>query len=267
MRTKCRRRIEYLFLLATLSCAAQTKPEFEVATIKPSPPPGATFTIGCSGGPFSPDPTRFRCTNASLTFLVTYAFSVPRWGFKAPASMEDQKFELVANVPPGVTGEEFQGMFQNLLVQRFHLTYHRVEERVQGFELVVAKGGPKLTASRGPSEDGAVSSSELAKDGYPAVPGTGETNLGNRARIHYPDQTMDFFAQIVSGRVDGPVVNLTVLPGKYDISMYFVGDATNEDGPTFLYALTSQLGLKLEAKKVSASVFVVDHADKMPADN
>jgi uncharacterized protein (TIGR03435 family) len=41
----------------------------------------------------------------------------------------------------------------------------------------------------------------------------------------------------------------------------------DDEGPSLEFAVSSQLGLRLDAKKVSVSVLVVDHMDKMPEDN
>jgi uncharacterized protein (TIGR03435 family) len=56
------------------------------------------------------------------------------------------------------------------------------------------------------------------------------------------------------------------MDGKYDILLYWVAEP-GESGPTLASAIQSQLGLKLEPKKVDISVFVVDHADKIPTEN
>jgi uncharacterized protein (TIGR03435 family) len=127
---------------------AQKKPEFEVASIKPSKG-GRT---GCLGGPGSRDPDRLRCPNADLFFLICYAFNLQNWEFKAlpwmhDQGMRDQAFEVLANIPQGTTRDDFLLMFQTLLEQRFHLTYHREAGHVQGYRLVVAKSGPKLIFS------------------------------------------------------------------------------------------------------------------------
>jgi len=72
-----------------------------------------------------------------------------------------------------------------------------------------------------------------------------------------------------------PVVDNTGLAGQYDYALAYMPEsmaATTslplEDRPPDLFtALQSQLGLKLEAKKVPGEVLVVDQADKVPTEN
>ena len=122
-----------VFLAVALSTQmeAQKKPEFEVASIKPSSGFGQG---GCFGGPLSNDPNRLRCPNANLFFLIRYAYHLWNWEFKELPWMYDQSFEVLANIPPGTTNDEFLKMLQTLLEQRFHLTYHRVAGHVEGYD-------------------------------------------------------------------------------------------------------------------------------------
>jgi uncharacterized protein (TIGR03435 family) len=79
------------------------------------------------------------------------------------------------------------------------------------------------------------------------------------------------------------VVESTGLPGRYDLSINFTPPSaipnigipnTGEtappepDGKISLFdALKSQLGLKLESRKVRAAVLVIDHVNDEPSDN
>jgi uncharacterized protein (TIGR03435 family) len=104
----------------------------------------------------------------------------------------------------------------------------------------------------------------------------------DKARLHYPDATMDLFARLLTGQAGGPVANLTGLTGKYDVSLYWVaghalpaaapaaGGAPlpeSEPGPTLEQALQDQLGLRLEQKKGPMEFLVVDHLEKTPTEN
>jgi uncharacterized protein (TIGR03435 family) len=69
----------------------------------------------------------------------------------------------------------------------------------------------------------------------------------------------------------GTLVNdVTGLTGKYDFIMRWVtnGRAASDDtGPNLFRAVQEQLGLRLESKKGSVDIFVVDHMEKIPAEN
>src|SRR5258708_34003385 len=80
-----------LLLLAALAADGQTtppkpeatpKPEFDVASIKLAPPPGAQrFRIGMTGGPGSPDPGLFTCNNCTVSSFIMSAFALRRYQF------------------------------------------------------------------------------------------------------------------------------------------------------------------------------------------
>jgi uncharacterized protein (TIGR03435 family) len=75
------------------------------------------------------------------------------------------------------------------------------------------------------------------------------------------------------GAVDLPVVDNTNLKGTFDVSMKFpdgVARASSQPGGyevSIFSALEAQLGLKLELRKGSSDVVVIDSALKAPIDN
>jgi uncharacterized protein (TIGR03435 family) len=122
--------------------SADTLSEFEVASIKPSPPPGP--------GPHPvprariPDPSLFVCDSCTLSDLVRGAYDIRPYQLSCPSRMESERFTVNAKVPRGTTREQLQIMQQNLLQARFKLAGHHESAEMQQFELVTAKGGPKL---------------------------------------------------------------------------------------------------------------------------
>lgn len=93
----------------------------------------------------------------------------------------------------------------------------------------------------------------------------GHLSLGAR------DVTMGTFAAGLTGpvsNVDRPELDQTGLSGTYDLVMEFVpespsGAPTNSgaSGPTFLEALTEQLGLELMPRRGPVDVMVLDHIE------
>ena len=75
------------------------------------------------------------------------AFDLRSQQLVAPDWMNDQRFDITAKIAEGATREQFHQMLQNTLVERFDLKFHRDQKEVQGYELVVAKSGPKLHES------------------------------------------------------------------------------------------------------------------------
>ena len=69
--------------------------------------------------------------------------------------------------------------------------------------------------------------------------------------------------------VDRDVVDLTGLPGTYDLKLNWVGRQTIDQvgGLTMPAALEKQLGLKLEPNRSRVDFIVIDHAEKTPVEN
>jgi len=88
---------------------------------------------------------------------------------------------------------------------------------------------------------------------------------------------MKRFAEFVSWYSDLPVVDMTGVAGSYDMTLKWVVErrrpASNADagnsmvGSTLDIAIQEQLGLKLERRKTSIDVVVVDRIEKTPTEN
>jgi len=77
------------------------------------------------------------------------------------------------------------------------------------------------------------------------------------------------------GNLGHPVIDETGLTGRFDFTLEYTPEVPSNripppdidpPGPTFLDALTQQLGLKLEPQKGSVDVWVVDHIER-PSEN
>ena len=158
------------------------------------------MVVGCLWGRSNctEDPTRLRCSNTDLSFLIVRAFALKSYEFSAPGWMRDRKFDVEAVLPAGTTKEQFLLMFRALLQERFEIKYHRGEVQAANFDLTVAKGGPKLTAS---SEGRGVS----------AQPTGAFLQRVIEPPFHAQDQTTEDFATRLSGFIDAPVINRTGL--------------------------------------------------------
>ena len=285
--------------LSIAACWAQ-QPEFEVATVKPSPPPQmGRMMMGTRGGPGTNDPTRYSCSNCSLMMLLTQAYDIQRNQISGPPILDSERFDITAKVPAGATKEQFRQMIQSLLAERFQLKLHHDTKEMPIYELQAAKGGPKLKESAEPVQDDAAPASggrgpmRMDKDGYPVLPhgrGSIMAMTPGRARLQAEQETMDQFAARLSTMVGRPVKNATGLNGKYDFVLSFAPDmatmmagmpppppggagrgpgpaaAPDDSAPTIYTALQEQLGLRLEQKKGPVDMLVVDHVEKVPTE-
>jgi uncharacterized protein (TIGR03435 family) len=260
-------------ILAVLSLSAATllaqnpPAAFEVATVKPSGPSGNGVSGGCHGvdsvytpNQMSSAPPLGRCVihDARLAHMIYTAFRIPAMNMirSGPDWIQrgDERYDVMAKAdnPSKTTEEELLKMLQALLVERFQLKYHLEPIEVQGFGLVVAKGGPKLTPSK---SDDVETRFGGASKGKPA-PGQPTTLAARKYSIARLATLLSAFGG------NGPIVDKTELPGEYDFTLSWDDNA----GPTLSTALREQLGLRLEAQKVKQSTFVVDSAKK-PGDN
>jgi uncharacterized protein (TIGR03435 family) len=278
-----------LTVFAAFACAlaAQTPDSqvvFEVASIKPSPPPDPRgMTVGSTGGPGTKDPTRFTAHNYDMTGLLATAYGVQRYQLSGPGWLDSERYEITAKVPEGTTKAQFMLMVRNLLIERFKLSVHMEKKELAGYQLVVAKGGPKVTKSPGaPGEPDAGSTPDgpvrmkFDKEGYPVLaPGRQASMSGGygRSRWRLIDESMEDFAEGLSGQVDGkPVVDATGLTGKYDFEIFWSyatmqSDASIDSGPSIFAAVQQQLGLRLESKRVPVDIVVIDHLERVPTEN
>jgi uncharacterized protein (TIGR03435 family) len=266
-------------LLACLAAGQQSiDSKFEVASVKPSPPPtGRGITVGCGGGPGTADPGIIFCKNTNLLALVTVAYRISSEQLSAPEWLESERFDIVARVPRGASKEQTPEMWQHLLAGRFNLTVHHESKVVANYGLVVMKGGAKFreavedTASNdaGADSERRPGTMKVDKDGFPQLTSPGMLGMNGHITLYNRKMTMATLSQTISSQVDAPVTDLTDLKGTYEIRLFWLTDRAAPDsvGPTLTQAIRGQLGLNVEPRKSPIDFLVVDHIDKVPTDN
>jgi uncharacterized protein (TIGR03435 family) len=274
-------------VIAVLSGAlAQTpdiSPQFEVASIKASPPPDPRgFRMSFHGGPGTDDPGLFTCENWGLSGLITLAYDIQDYQLSGPDWMSTTRFMVSAKIPPGTTNEQFHLMLQNLLAERFKLALHREKKEMQAYSLVVSKNGHKLKQSPAaqlpldddPPKPFSASTANKDENGFPILPPGRQPMMmaikGGYAVKRFANESMESLAQELAGQLRHPVIDDTGLQGKYDFTMNWIMGgalATDDTGPTIFAALQQQLGLKLESKKGMVDIFIVDRIEKTPTEN
>lgn len=274
-------------------------PAFDVASIKPSPPPqpGTGMAMYMRGGPGTRDPGLVTGENVSLYILVQRAYNLTgEYLMSGPEWMKWANFNISARVPDGTTEEQFHLMLQELLAERFALKVHHEKKEVSSYRLVLAKNGPHFspTARDVAADDPALTdkplrsrpvspsnSLGLAEDGFPIIePGSRVMgrSIAGRNRDIFNKRSMEWFADDLSGRLGHPVEDATGLKGEYDFSLYYVTQCPNcanmkgelanlPAGPTLIEAVEKQLGLKLEPSKSQVEILVIDGAEKTPTEN
>ncbi len=240
------------FLLACAAIALLTPslpaqpPAFEVASIKPAPPPtGPGISVHTSS-----DQGRVTMSNVSLRDVLLQAYKIRGQQLSTPDWMDNTRFDIVAKIPADATKEQVPAMLQTLLADRFRLVLHKESKIMPVYALVPTKSGPKLHPVDG--EHG------LHTNGTKA----GTTMKG--------EVSMATLAEALSRNLDRPVVDMTGIPGAFEIEMSWRPDdapADASDSPSLFTALQETMGLKLEARKAPLDYLVVDHAEKLPTEN
>jgi uncharacterized protein (TIGR03435 family) len=273
-----------LLMMAAVSVASSqtVTPDqltFEVASVKPAKSVNGRFTM--NGGPGTGDPGRITYTNIMLRRILLSAYDVKNYQISGPDWLDSLRFDITAKIPDGATQEQFQSMLRNLLATRFRMTTHRESKELPIYALLSAKNGPKVhatvddgSAGKPPDDQLATIQSVEGKDGFPALalrnPGLVIETKNGRARVTAKETPISKFADLLSGQLGRPVIDMTGLTGNYSFVVYFTPEDQNPDGgpdPSIFGALQEQLGLRLEARKGPVELLVIDHAEKVPTGN
>ncbi len=274
-----------LLVLALISSltGAQSKPAFEVATVKPADPGARGYTI--RGGPANRggmvDPGQIEYVNHSLQQLLLAAYGIMPFELSGPAWMDNVRFDVTAKLPAGTTADQIPTMLQALLSERFHLAAHHEKKEQTVFVLTVAKGGPKLkdsTASETPQlTDRGLLKGDNKGFAPPVAGRVMSSSMGGNLQLSAGRQDSAQIARTLSKYLTAPVIDNTGLTGKYDFTLEFAednprpesveGHREREPAPSLFTAIQEQLGLRLDKTKGSADVLVIDRVDRVPVEN
>jgi uncharacterized protein (TIGR03435 family) len=238
--------------------AAPERPRFDVSTIRTSDPNAGR------GGSLNARGDSLTGHNVTLAMLIRIAYGVNDDQISGgPDWIRSRRFDISAkadtpmdpNLKPEIARPLQRQMFQQLLADRFQLRVRHETIDIPGYQLTVAKNGPRdLHAGSGNERgititDGKLKASEI---------------------------TMDELAMVLEQRViESPVKDATGIAGKFDIDLTWdpkqtraaaAADAVTDNGPSIFVALQQQLGLRLEPHKTAADAVVIDSAE-MPQEN
>jgi uncharacterized protein (TIGR03435 family) len=159
------------FLIATTAAFGQApaaKLAFDVASVRPSPPPDMQkmmmdLQAGKKPESVHIDGSRAVFTYMSVKQLIAYAYKMRVYEVTGPDWMLTDRFDIVARMPDGASKDDAPAMLQTLLQERFGLTAHRqvVDQPVLG--LVAGKNGAKLLP--------AAANAEVLDESAPLKPG------------------------------------------------------------------------------------------------
>jgi uncharacterized protein (TIGR03435 family) len=285
-------------LLISPAPAAMFEQEFEVASIRPSAPPVAgQVKVG-----MRTDGAQVHYTYLTMREYIRLAYQIKDYQLSAPEWLAGAHFDIVAKLPPDSTPnsskDQIRKMLQTLLVERFKLAFHSATKEFPVYALMPAKGGIKMKESplepEGENPDGSKAATNVT-----ASTGQGATsvNLGRGASFTYGNNRLEGrkmsmlqMTEVLTRFLDRPVVDMTESKATYDFMMELTPEdyrvmvirnaiangitpppqamkMLDEATDSSLFAAVAALGLKLEPRKAPLDLLVIDHIEKLPAEN
>ncbi len=233
--------------------AGDALPSFEVATVRPSDPNDPNAAKGWS---FESEGHRITCKGATILNIVQVMYGVQSAQIVGgPDWMKRDRFDIsgVPDLPGDPDTAQIQAMYRRLLAERFSLKLHHEMRVMPVYALTVAKGGPFLKVAD-PSE---------------AV-NTGNLGDSSQRTLRFTNMSMREFAKNMDVFADRPVVDNTLLPGRYDFTLKWTFEVSAEGRPgappSLFEAMKEQLGLRMDAAKGPSEVIVIDQVEK-PSEN
>ena len=274
-------RIYALLLLAFASGVFAQALEFEVATVKPVVDPpripaGLPVELKFSLPAVIPEQVSYR--NVTLQELLAWAYGLKLDQVRGPGWIGSDRFDVQGKVPAGTTQEQVRQMLQALLAERFRVRFHREQKNTAVYELVVAKGGPKLQAAAEPAQIADTAERRVALEAVGReladrmAKRSAQGSLRGFSSFTLTRATMAQFISSLASNVDPPIVDKTQIEGLHAFSLEWVRSDLNPrgelaTGPSIFTALEDQLGLSLKSVNENYESIVVDAAERMPDAN
>ncbi len=272
-------------------------PEFEVASIRPCDGKGPNMAPRFeSGGRVTAHCMFLMNLIQELWDLAPYEelAGAPKW----LSSGNSPGFSIEAKAPAGnyvdTQGRQdrdaLNAMMRALLVDRFKIKFHYEDRPMDAQTLVAVK--PRLTKADPSNRTGCTRQTPGRGAGAVFVIPRNGARAGAPLRLVCRNMTMAQFAEQLQGldpQISYPVLDGTGMDGAWDFTLNYdlmatiplppillrggaqtagAGEPSDPSGAlSFAEALEKQLGLKLEKRKRSVRVLVLDHIEEKPTDN
>jgi uncharacterized protein (TIGR03435 family) len=247
--------------------------EFDVVSVKPNTSENGRMRI-------MNQPGMFIAENVSLKALMQQAYGIredlisggPGWVGTSSFDFEGKISPADSDALKAMNSDQVkvvrQQMMQRALADRFKLKVRTETKTLPVYELVLAKGGPKLkeTNPGGNYPNGIKGPDGIARGGVMQMQNGKLTGQG----VPIANLTGN-----LSRNLERTVIDKTGLTGKYDFTLTWKPDngpgsqdtgASDSNAPDLFTAVTEQLGLKLVSTKGPVETLVIDNAEK-PAEN
>jgi uncharacterized protein (TIGR03435 family) len=252
-------------LLGVAVVAQEAKLKFEVASVRPN----ETGRLSGSLVPRFQPGGRFTPSVATVESLLTFAHQLRAYQIVGgPAWVRKKFFEINAKAGYEASINDMREMVRSLLEDRFSLVTHIEQRTIRGLALVLARPAAPLTPNLIKIDEcSAGVLSELRRkfpEKYPVPTGglmssCSSMGLGN-------------LADVLTLIENTPVIDATGLKESFfytmvsrsTLSTAFLGTThPNPDLPSLSTALEEQLGLKLESRRITLDVLVIDSVQEL----
>jgi uncharacterized protein (TIGR03435 family) len=252
-----------ILAVAGFSQTAETKPAFDVASVKASEAGGRGgggrmgFGIGGRGN-IQVAPASLTMRSVTLKNAIRWAYQVTEYQVSGPDWLDSARFNINAKSAAPASEEQLQLMMQTLLADRFKLAVHHTTKEFQVYALVEGRNGTKLAESKTEGE-------------------TSVQPQQNNMTVAVSRMPVSQMIDMLTPIMGAPVIDKTGLKGKYDITVDLAkyaaelqttaGSAPPDPVSLIMAALEGEAGLKLEKEKIPLDVIVVEHIEKVPTEN
>ena len=272
--------------LATSGLAAQ-EPTFDVASIRPNQTVGQRSDIQIT-------PTgRLNAINTTPKSIILRAYGlVDSQLIGAPSWLSDERYDVDASIATAIPGgpDAILPHMRSLLVERFKLKARQDTRELPAYALTFARRDRELGSQMRPTSTDCTKATTLtvdevraaARDGWPpcgmsyfvsfvTTAGPGNTV---KMRVRRSGTTLAALATALQTNVERPVVDQTGLNGRFDVEYSFapqpptpgVESVFGPEAPPLFVALEEQLGLKLDSRRLTVPVLVIDSIER-PSEN
>jgi len=265
-----------VMLAGAVMAQTETRPQFEVASIKPAAPDARGMFVRMNPG------GRVDITNMTLRELIIMAWQIqPNQLSGGPTWLASARFDISAKSENAPKQGDPPLMIQTLLEDRFQLKMHRETKELSLYALVVARKDGKLGPGLKETTETSCTQPDLTKPLPPPDPSKPPPRYCGNMRMQQRQLTIigtpiDRLIQPLSRMLARTVIDKTGLTGRYDITLEWGQDETpvvqtasdsplpaaDVQGPSIFTALQEQLGLKLDSQKGPVEVIVIDRAEK-----
>ena len=293
-----------LLALATIPAVrSQSAQKFEVVSIRRAvvpPNPNGVPVFDTVGGVGTSSPERITYRATWITRLISEAYGVRSDDITGPAWLSTDRYDIIANIPPGATKDDFTLMLADLLRERFRLKFHMGSKIRPVYALRVGMGskirwtrtaaglraacraskdGPKLKPTRRTGDATVPSGGSMTvdADGCVILPPDRQGAVGRAITGGMcwtaQDVTMANLASMLAQPAGRRVVDETGLTGRYDyrIRLQWMSRAPDANAvdtlPGVFTAVEEQLGLKLESSTSSYPELIIDSIEREPTEN